>query len=292
MSIRSMAVLIVALVVAHAWGRDIPPVVSTNWLAQNLDNPKLVVVDIRNVEQYNKGHVPGAFSAPFREWVASSNELSMELPSDHTIRVLLGRLGIQKDSIIVVLNSNDTDYARADAMRVAWTCTVAGLKNTSVLDGGFNKWIKEGRAVSTQISQAKSAIYAGELDRSSVALKSQVLRKIGKSIIVDTRVPEDYFGITSEHGHIKGAVNLPAPWIFKGNGAFRDPKQLQAIAEGVVGKNKSKEVILYCQVGIYASAWAFLLTQMLGYQNVKLYDGSLEEWTRDPQAPLTAYTWR
>jgi thiosulfate/3-mercaptopyruvate sulfurtransferase len=130
------------------------------------------------------------------------------------------------------------------------------------------------------------------VSRSAVASKDHVLRRIGKSVIVDTRVPEEYFGATSKQGHIKSAVSLPTPWIFTDEGVFRNERELQRMAEGVLGKNKSKEVILYCDVGGYASTWWFLLTQMLGYQNVKVYDGSIQEWIKDPGAPLTAFSWR
>ncbi len=292
MAVKSLPFLIIMLMPVPVLPRDVAPVVSTDWLAQNLDNPRLVVLDIRNIEQYKKGHIPGAFHTPFSAWVVENNNLSMELPPDEAILALLGSLGINSDSIVVVVNRSDTDYARADPARVAWTCIIAGVKNASVLDGGINKWTSEEKAVSAEVAKPKPAIYAGKVDRSAIALKRHVLRRIGKSAIVDNRVPEDYFGIGSLPGHIKSAVNLPAPWIFTKAGLFRDTKELLAMAEGVIGKNKSREVILYCEVGVYASTWSFLLTQMLGYQNVKLYDGSMQEWIKDPRAPLTAYGWR
>ena len=110
-------------------------------------------------------------------------------------------------------------------------------------------------------------------------------------MIVDARIPEEYFGITLKEGHIKSAVNLPTPWVFTSAGTFLEIRSLEAMAENVIGTDRSKEVIVYCGVGGYASTWWFLLTQMLGYRNVRVYDGSIEEWIQDPDAPLSTYRW-
>jgi thiosulfate/3-mercaptopyruvate sulfurtransferase len=117
------------------------------------------------------------------------------------------------------------------------------------------------------------------------------LSKLGKSILLDNRKPEDYFGKTAKPGHIKSAVNLPTPWIFADDGAFVKEEDLQAMAAGVLGAKRRKEIIVYCGVGGFSSTWWFLLTQILGYPNVKLYDGSMEEWMKDSRAPVSTYTW-
>lgn len=274
------------------WSRDVAPIVSTDWLAQNLANPKLVILDIRSPEQYKKGHIPGAVNMPLSAWAIGSNGLSLELPSEETLRGLLDKSGVDGSSVVVVVNRTETDFSRADATRVAWTCMVAGVTNVAVLDGGHSKWAKEKKTVSTDTVAPKPVAYTGVENRSLVATKSYVLSKLGKSIIVDTRIPEDYFGITSKPGHIETAVNLPTPWAFAADGTFKSEMELRAMAAGVIGTNKSKETIVYCGVGGYASTWWFLLTQMLGYRNVKLYDGSMEDWIKEANAPTRTYGWR
>lgn len=138
---------------------------------------------------------------------------------------------------------------------------------------------------------AEPAKYQATIDRSTAVSKSYVLSRIGKSVLLDGRSPEDYFGITSKPGHIKSAVNLPTPWIFNSDGTFIKEEDLRAIAAGVLGADKSTEIIVYCGVGGYASTWWFVLTQMFGYQNVKIYDGSMEEWLKDSNAPVSTYSW-
>ena len=281
------------LAIATAWSRDIAPIVSTDWLAQNLGNDEIIVLDIRSAEQYKKGHIPGSLSAPLSVWVVESRGLTLELPSDSALTGLLGKLGIKDgdSNSVVVVGRVETDFGRADATRVAWTCMVAGLKNVAVLSGGYTKWKNENRSVSTDTANPATVVYKGMPNRSWVASKSYVLSRIVKSIVVDTRVPEEYFGVSLKPGHIKSAVNLPTPWVFTADGVFKDETDLHAMAKGVIGKNTSKEVLVYCGVGGYASTWWFLLTQVFGYKNVKLYDGGMEEWMQDPNAPVGIYSW-
>jgi len=270
---------------------DFPATISSDWLSQNLGSPGLAVLDIRSAEQYKKGHIPGAVHAPVSSWAVSRDGLSLELPTENALRDLLGRLGLKPEARVVIVNRNETDFSRADAMRVAWTCMTAGINNTAVLDGGHNRWVKENLSLSTLDTRVEPAIYEGRMNGNLAVPKSHVLSRIGKAVIVDTRLPEDYFGIASKPGHIKGAVNLPAPWIFAGDGTIRKEADLRAMAAGVIGTNSSKEVILYCGVGGFAAAWWFVLTRILGYPNAKVYDGSIEEWVKDPTSPISMYTW-
>ena len=271
--------------------QDMPPLVSAGWLSQNLGNDGIAVLDIRPPDQFKEGHIPGSLNTPLRFWAVSKDGLTMELPSDVALRNLLGTFGIHPSSRVVVVTGTETDFSRSDATRVAWTCMIAGIKSVAVLDGGYNQWIAGGGTISGEPSRVHPIKYQGTIDRSSWISRHDVLDDIGKATIVDTRTPEDYFGMTSQPGHIRTALNLPAPWAFTDSGAYRQKSTLERMAEGVLGSDRSKEVIVYCGVGGYASTWWFLLTQMLGYRDVKLYDGSMEEWIKDPDAPVQTYSW-
>ena len=117
------------------------------------------------------------------------------------------------------------------------------------------------------------------------------MRKLQTSLIVDARTPEDYFGITEESGHIPGARNLPVPWIYSDDGTLRSNAELKAMASGVVGEPSTEEIIVYCQVGGFASAAWFVFSEVLGYHNVRVYDGSFQQWLQDPKAPVTKFQW-
>jgi thiosulfate/3-mercaptopyruvate sulfurtransferase len=273
-----------------AEARDVSAIVSTDWLSNNMEN-KPVILDIRSAALYGKGHIPGSINVPFGLWAASKDGLMVELPSDAALKDLLQKSGIDNTSLVVVVNKNDTDFNKADATRVAWTCMVAGVKNVAVLDGGFNKWEKDKKPISNEAVAAQPTLKTTIINRSSVASKNYVSSRIGKSLLLDARTVEDYFGITATPGHIKSAVSLPVHWVFSDAGVYQKEEVLRSMAAGVLGSDKSKEVIVYCGVGGFASTWWYVLTQMLGYQNVKLYDGSMEEWLKDPQAPVSTYSW-
>jgi thiosulfate/3-mercaptopyruvate sulfurtransferase len=93
-------------------------------------------------------------------------------------------------------------------------------------------------------------------------------------------------------GHIAGAASLPLAWIYGKEGMVKPKEDLEAMAQGVVGKNRAKEVIVYCDSGKLCTAWWLVFSEMLGYRKVKSYEGSMEEWTKDPRAPVQEYRWR
>ena len=271
--------------------RNLPAIVSADWLERNLTDPNLVIVDIRSHELFEKGHIPGAVHGPFSRWIHHDGNVMLELPAGENIRNLIGELGITGESQVVVVNRTDTDYNRADATRVVWTCIVSGIVNASVLDGGYNRWLKLGKPVTVDAALPDAVGYSGTTNTSSLISKSEVMNKIRSAILLDARIPEDYFGITEGKGHIKNAVNLPAPWAFNSDGTFRNQSDLKAMASEIVGRNAQKEIIVYCEVGGFASTWWFILSEVLGYADVKLYDGSFQEWSSDPEAPVTRYRW-
>lgn len=201
-----------------ARSQDIPAIVSPDWLSKNLGDSRIVVIDIRTAEQYKKGHIPGAINVPMALWAVSRNGLSLELPLEDALSDLIKKTGMNAGSHPVIVNRFDTDFNRADTTRVAWTCAIAGIENATILDGGQNRWVKEIKTLSTEDANATPSAYALKMNQSILASKRYVLEKIGKAILVDTRLPEEYFGVALKPGHIKSAVNLPTPWVFAGDG--------------------------------------------------------------------------
>jgi thiosulfate/3-mercaptopyruvate sulfurtransferase len=280
-----------------AISRDIPPFVSTDWLEQNLSSPGLLIIDVRSAAEYRKSHIPGSFNSSANAWAVDKNGLLRELPADRELLDLLGSLGIGEDSKVVAVGRGATDFDRADAIRVAWTILISGVRNVSVLDGGFSKWLKDKKAATGDPSIPTPGGYKKKINDAAVVSKNFVQSKIGKSVILDARTPEIYFGIETESwaqkpGHIESAINLPFPWIFTKEGILRTQSELGSMASAVVGSGKSKEYIVYCGVGSYAAAWSYIMTELLGYTDVKVYDGSMQEWIIDPAGPVTLYGWR
>jgi thiosulfate/3-mercaptopyruvate sulfurtransferase len=279
--------------------RGIDPLVSTEWLAAHLDDSDLVIIDIRSAGEYSKRHLPKSINVPTDKWWITKNQLLLELPDPDALRELIGHAGIREDSKVVLVNKVDSDFDRCHPLRVAWTLIYGGVKSVSVLDGGFNKWTSEDRSVSTKISTSPETIYTGAFQEWISVSKSYVERCVSESrdvAIVDNRAPGDFFGVSpmmvsGKSGHIPGAACLPAEWAFTAKGTFRKLEELEAMAQGVVGSNREKQIIVYCGVGGYATTWWFIFSEMLGYQDVRVYDGSIQEWLMDRDAPVIRYQW-
>jgi thiosulfate/3-mercaptopyruvate sulfurtransferase len=210
---------------------------------------------------------------------------------------LVKSAGIDASAPVVVVGKVDTTTDQVNLTRVAWTLRYAGVSQVGVLDGGFNKWIAEKKLASTELFKVEPAKGSVAPNKSFPATKAEVLAKIGKVIIVDTRMPEFFFGlskipIVAREGRFPQSVNLPSAWIFTKEGAFKPKEELDAMAVGVLGKDKSKEIITYCDTGRLCSGWWFVLSEVLGYQNVRIYDGSTQEWAADASAPMVKYSWQ
>ncbi len=269
------------------------PIVSTDWLQQNLNAPNQVIVDIRKVEEYKAGHIPNSISSVYNTWAVKKGDLLNELPPEDDLRDALGAAGITPDSTVVVIGKIDTPSDRADIARVAWTIKYAGVQNISMLNGAINKWVAEKKPVTSEPGKNKPSQYNGKFNPEMLVNKDYVMKSLGKTLIVDVREPEFYAGkkkveFVAKMGHIKGAVNLPTSLVYQPDGTYKDKAGLAAAAEPVVGKDLSREIIAYCDTGKVCSTWWYMLTQVLGYKNVKSYDGSMMEWAKDPNAPVEA----
>jgi thiosulfate/3-mercaptopyruvate sulfurtransferase len=271
--------------------RSIDPVISTDWLAGNAQDPKIVIVDIRRVEDYKAGHIPKSVNIFYNTWAITEGKLRNQVPQPDDLADIINSAGISQDSKVVVVGNADIMPNRTNITRVAWTLEYAGIENVAILDGGWEKWTAEKKPVATDIAKPKTASFEPRMKKAMTASKDDVKAAIGKAVIVDTREPDFYEGkkkldFVSKMGRIKGAVNLPSLAAYNPNGTFKDKKALADLAAKVVGNDPGKDIIVYCDTGKLASAWAYLLMDVLGYKNVRLYDGSSEEWMADPSAPV------
>jgi len=295
---RILPILVLALalpVVTSAL--DLPKIVSADWLEKNGSDPAVRIVDIRKPEEYKAGHVPNAINLFYGSWAVSRNKLDNQLPEDEDLADLVKSTGIEKETPVVIVGKVDTTTDQVNSARVAWTLRYAGVAQVGVLDGGFNKWSADKKPVSTDARKVEAEKGVVSPNRQFLASKADVAAMPGKGILVDTRLPEFFFGIAkipivAREGRIPQSVNLPSPWIFTKEGAFKTREDLEAMAAGVVGKDKTAGIIAYCDTGRLCAGWWFVLSEVLGYQNVKVYDGSTQEWAADANAPMIKYSWK
>ena len=272
--------------------RDIEPIVSTNWLLANLKNPKLIVLDVRRVEDYREGHIPGALSAFYGSWAYQKDGLYTEIPEKDDLDDTIGYFGINFDSWIVVTGCMDTPRLSYQSARVACTLQYAGIKNVAVLNGGMNKWIAEKKPLSQEIKHAKAKAFKGIYSREKFADKDYVKARLGKAVMLDVREREFFSGEKKMDciplmGRIPGAFNMPTSCAFNKDKTFKTKEELAVIAEAAIGKDRNKEIITYCDIGQCCPIWSYILVEVLGYKNVRLYDGAMQEWMQDPRAPVT-----
>ncbi|MEM3055593.1 MAG: rhodanese-like domain-containing protein [Candidatus Bathyarchaeia archaeon] len=269
----------------------------------NIHRKNLVVLDIRIPGLYNAGHIPGAVNIPEAEWYANDPGFAppyeanwMELPPLEDIEDNISKAGITKDSLVVVVGSTSGQlspmplalYSTAGITRVAITLLYAGVRNVAILDGGYEKWAMEGKPTTTVFPKITPVTYEAIVNEEMFVDIGYVESAIGKSIIVDARDYIVYSGGVTEPwcqypGHIPSAVNLPTPelWNIKEDDAgnavyitYKDMGSLKRMIFSVIGNDKNKEIIVYCGVGGYASTAYFVLSEELGYRNIKFYDGS------------------
>lgn len=281
---------------AHAERLTDSPLVDPAWLAANLDDPALVVVDVRDpingVSAYDAGHVPGAVSAPYarRGWREMVDGVPGMLPPVPTIADKIGKLGISADTQVVILSdgANSTEFGKAT--RVYWTLKVLGLDAVTILDGGYRAWVAAGQPVTTAAAVPEPATFTADLQPQLLATMDEVRAALDQPVnLLDGRPQAQYRGqkkspVARVAGTLPGAVNIPHSQVYDGT-RFASPDAVRALAKAA-GIDEGRPTIAFCNTGHWASIAWFALSEVGGYADVAMFDGSMAEWTRDPANPV------
>ena len=270
--------------------------VSTEWVADHLEDPAVVVVEVNSDLQagYRLGHVPGAVGWGLH--TDMEDQVRRDVPGVAQVEGLLGRSGIDNDTSIVLYG----DGNNRSATWAFWVLQYYRHKDLRLMNGGRTKWIAEGRALSQGAPVPTATTYrASAPDRSLRATKEYVVESIGNPSVrlLDTRTQEEFSGqLTSADGNplqpeiyrkgrIPTAVHVPWDDGAAEDGAFRPVEELRALY-AAKGLDPAHEVIPYCRLGVRASHSWFVLTHLLGYQRVRNYDGSWTEWGNSTGVPI------
>jgi thiosulfate/3-mercaptopyruvate sulfurtransferase len=276
--------------------------VTTQWLAEHVDDPNVRVLDatthlpplpdlslyevVPGRSDFEKAHIPGAAFVDIEHELSTPHpRLHFMLPTPEIFTKAMERLGVGDDTHVIA-------YATANhwwATRLWWMLRVFGHDRVSVLDGGFQKWQREGRPVESGPARARPAArFTPRMRREMVATREDVLAAIGRegTCTVNALRPEQHAGTGGVHygrrGHITGSVNIAAVQHVKPDNTFRDAQELRAMFAPALAQ---PEVLTYCGGGIAATSVALVLA-MLGHDRVKVYDNSLTEWAADPALPM------
>jgi thiosulfate/3-mercaptopyruvate sulfurtransferase len=268
--------------------------VETDWLEEHLQDPGTRVIEVdEDTEAYEKGHIEGAVGW---NWTTDLHtEVGRDYVDQAELSELLSAAGVGPDTTVILYGGNNNWFAAY----AYWVLKLRGFDNVKLLNGGRKKWELESR----QLTQDPASVTASGFSISGAerdeirALRDEVLGKVGGATgFVDVRSPEEFRGekLAPDHlpqeqaqvpGHIAGSANIPWAKAANEDGTFKSADELKALyeAEGITG---DREIIAYCRIGERSSHTWFALQELLGYPNVKNYDGSWTEYGSLVGAPV------
>ncbi|MBA2126071.1 hypothetical protein DLM45_07520 [Hyphomicrobium methylovorum] len=267
------------------------PLVTTQWLAENQDSVR--VIDVRNDPDSFKegGHIIGAIRVDFKTLRATATEAGIAIedigvPADAFQKVMRDA-GVSVDQPIVLTHRSRSPDDVGYAAYLYWQLKLHGHNNVAILDGGTSKWISESREVWGEDEIVEAGNFVAHPARSEFIADTAAVEKIvqnGRTDLLDARLFEFYVGLekrpaVSRAGHIPGAKSFPFQANLNSDGTFREKDKLAA-AMRAIGLNPDRPVAPYCNTGHVAAIDWFVLHELLGYQNVSLYDGSMLAWTK------------
>jgi len=268
--------------------------VSTEWVSEHLNDPKvrLVEVDV-DTTAYDQGHIAGAVGWNWQSQLQDS--IRRDLIDKAALERLLGQSGISGDTTVVLYGDNNNWFASY----ALWQLKYYGHKDVRLMNGGRKKWLEEKRPLTTYPPKLAPATYHATAPDESIRARKEhvfaVVERKKRGELVDVRSVDEFTGkiiappgmteTAQRAGHIPGAANIPWAQAANEDGTFKSADALKQLYQGK-GVTGSDEVIAYCRIGERSSHTWFVLKYLLGYNDVKNYDGSWTEWGNLVGAPI------
>jgi thiosulfate/3-mercaptopyruvate sulfurtransferase len=267
--------------------------VETDWLEEHLADPGIRVIEVdEDTTAYEKGHIPGAVGWNWSTDLHAS--VGRDFVDQQGLSALLGEAGVGPDTAVILYGGNNNWFAAY----AYWLLKYLGFDNVKLLNGGRKKWELESRATTQDAAeiQATQHTIQGAVRPELRAFRDEVLAKVGQAAFVDVRSPEEYRGekLAPDHlpqeqaqvpGHIPGAANVTWSKAAADDGSFRSADELRELY-GAAGITGDGETIAYCRIGERSSHTWFVLSELLGFDGVKNYDGSWTEYGSLVGAPV------
>lgn len=263
----------------------LPLVIEPADLADRLNAPELILVDLTNANRYAEGHLPGARFVDPKQTQRGQPPAPGQLPDKAHLEALFGALGHRSDAVYVVYDDEGGGWAG----RFIWLLDVIGHRHYHYLNGGLHAWLAEQRPLTQNRPTPANGTLSLQLDDAPSATREYIESRLGAPdlAIWDARSPEEYRGekaLAARAGHIPGAVNLEWTSAMDPQGAMRIREDIAERLEAL-GITPDKEVITHCQTH-HRSGFTYLLAKALGYPRVKGYPGSWGEWGNLPDTPI------
>lgn len=275
--------------------------VTTEWLAEHLDDPDIRIVDIRghvlpatepkphyfnHRDDYDISHIPGAV---FVDWVDEITDPAYPTQSrvapPERYAAVMSRLGIDESKFVVAYD----DYGNMFAARLWWTLNYYGHTRVAVLDGGWGRWIAEGRPVTAEVPTIQPTVFIPRVQPELRRTGDQVLAKLSDGqTLIDARSAPEFDGEASRadrFGHIPSAINLPRTELLKADGTLKSRDDLRIMFDAIGVNADTPDVVFYCNGGVSAS-FNLLALRAAGLKGGSVYDASWKEWGNDPDKPI------
>lgn len=284
-------IIALAIGTAPALASDWNPLLDPAGL-ESLRSDAPLILDIRaprakgDAPSYAAGHIEGAVSAPYGWWRGPKDNPGKTM-SDEALTTLLQTLGVEKDrpTVVVHQGKDGTDFGAA--ARVYWTLKSSGVSQIAILNGGVNAWVAAEKPLTKEITVPEPSTITASLSDTWLASRDDieaVLAGTTDATLLDARPARQFLGFSKHKaakaaGHLPGAVNFSQAQWFDHNGALMSvPAQAAAIAQSI-GSKPDEDIVSYCNTGHWAATNWFALSELAGYRNVKMYPGSMVEWT-------------
>lgn len=262
------------------------PLLSAQAVQAGITAPNTVLIDIRDPKSYASGHIAGSLNAPYGTWRGPATNPG-ELPSIANLSKLVQRLGLTPDTHVIVTSSGKDETDFGAAARVYWTLKVLGLQNLSILNGGLKAWQAAGLTLDNKPVSVTASSFVPTINQNMIASRDEVVAQVkaGKAQLIDAR-PTEFFDGSTRHtaakvpGTLKGAVNVEHSTWF-------EPNSTKVVSSGEAKKLLSstsvqadQDTVSFCNTGHWAATNWFVLSELVGQKNVKLYAGSMVDWTQ------------
>jgi len=279
----------------------VSPLVSVEWLSENHQDENVIVLDTRSKisnsgrEDYLKAHIPGAVWSEYPGyWRTERDGVVGVLPSIEKLEAALSDIGVAEEKTVVLVPAGSSSLEFGAATRIYWTLKYLGHEDVAILDGGHAAWVNAGLPLESGNVVPEGDLFIAEPNDALLVSTSEVAGNLGgSSILLDGR-PTDQFAGLKKHkkavrpGRLPGATSLDQALFYDAAGNALKPQDALTKVASAALPDKNADIISYCNTGHWAATNWFVLSELLGYENVKVYDASMVGWSLDPELPMEA----